>query len=71
MLEITLWYLFLGVVFNFIVDMSTEYARKRGVVIPDQSEWTFGMRAFTTLIWPLGLIYYVRGYVKERFKTKK
>ena len=71
MIKFTIWYLFAGVVFNFVVDMSTEYARKRGVLVPDKSNWNWGMRIFVCFIWPIGLIYYLRGYIKERYKTKK
>ena len=71
MINFLLWYLFAGVVFNFVVDMSTEYARKRGVLVPDQSNWNWYMRIFVCFIWPIGLIYYLRGYIKERYKTKK
>ncbi len=69
MLEIFIWYLFLGVVFNFIVDISTEYARSKGVRVPDQSNWTWGMRIFTCFIWPLGLISYLHG-LKQSLKNK-
>jgi hypothetical protein len=72
MIKFILWYLFLGVVFNFIVDMSTEYAKKRGVVVPDSDKnWNWSSRIVAGLIWPIGLVYYLRGYIHERYKNKK
>ena len=68
MLEYILWYLFLGVIFNFIIDISTEYAKKRAVLIPDQSKWNWGTRIFICFIWPVGAIWFVGGYIKERYK---
>jgi len=70
MLEIFIWYLFIGVIFNFIVDISTEYARSKGVKVPDQSNWNWGMRIFTCFIWPIGLISYMNGYYQSRYKNK-
>ena len=37
MLKIIIWYLFLGVVFNFIVDISTDYAKSKGVKVPPET----------------------------------
>ena len=73
MLKYILWYLFIGVVFNFIIDMSTEYARKRAVVVkvPDQSNWNWTTRIMSAFIWPIGIIFYLKGYINERYKTKK
>jgi hypothetical protein len=71
MIRFILWYLFLGVIFNLIIDISTEYARSKGVIVPDSDKnWNWGSRIMTTLIWPIGLIYYLRGYIKERYKNK-
>ncbi len=71
MLKYILWYLFLGVVFNFIVDMSTEYAKKRAVVVSDQSKWNWQTRIFVMFVWPIGAIWFISGYIKERYKNKK
>jgi len=68
MLNFILWYLFLGVVFNFIVDISTEYARNRGVKIPPSSNWNWKIRIWSAIIWPIGVIFYLKGYINERFK---
>jgi len=68
MLEYILWYLFLGVIFNLVIDMSTEYARKRAVLIPDQSNWNWRTRIFVMFVWPIGLIWFLSGYIKERYK---
>ena len=72
MIKFILWYLFLGVIFNLIVDISTEYAKSKGVVVPDSDKnWNLSSRIMAALIWPIGLIYYLRGYIKERYKNKK
>ncbi len=71
MLKFILWYLFLGVVFNFVVDISTEYAKSKGVKVPDQSNWNWSTRIMSAIIWPIGLIFYLKGYINERYKTKK
>ena len=71
MLKIIIWYLFIGVVFNFIVDMSSEYAKKKGIVIPEGSDWNWSMRLIAMLIWPIGAIFFLNGYIKTRFNNKK
>jgi len=71
MLKFILWYLFLGVVFNAIIDISTEYAKRKGVIVPDSDKnWNLSSRIMAALIWPIGLIYYLRGYIKERYNNK-
>tara|TARA_Y100001963_G_scaffold89536_1_gene123623 strand:+ start:113 stop:328 length:216 start_codon:yes stop_codon:yes gene_type:complete len=71
MLETILWYLFIGVVFNFIVDMSSEYAAKKGIEVPEGTDWDMQMRFIAMLIWPIGLIVFLKGYIQTRYKNKK
>ena len=72
MIRFILWYLFLGVIFNLIIDISTEYAKRKGVIVPDSDKnWNLSSRIIAALIWPIGLIYYLRGYIQEINKNKK
>jgi len=60
-------YLVLGTVFTLIVDLSTEYARKKGIEIPDNGEWNNETRLLAILVWPIGLLFFINGYIKARF----
>ena len=65
-------YILIGFVFIFIVDMSTEYIRKRGVTKPPATdEWNWGSRLFTVLIWPVGLFFFLKGYIRQRYFNNK
>jgi len=68
MLKIIGWYLFIGVIFNFLVDMSTDYAKSKGVKIPDQTDWNWSMRIVSAIIWPIGMISFLNGFIKEYTK---
>ena len=71
MLNYTLWYIFIGVIFSFVVDMSTEYARKKGIVVPKSAEWTWSTRSFAILIWPLGVLSFIVGFIYQVTKKIK
>ena len=64
-------YILIGFVFIFIVDMSIEYVRRKGVRAPVTSEWNWATRLFTVLIWPLVLFFFIRGYIQERYFNNK
>jgi hypothetical protein len=56
-----LHYLLIGTILTMIVDIVTWYARRSGIIVPLNSEWTWSTRLVAILIWPLGLIYLVVG----------
>tara|TARA_B100000287_G_C20167881_1_gene596964 strand:+ start:176 stop:412 length:237 start_codon:yes stop_codon:yes gene_type:complete len=62
-------YIMLGVVFAFVVDMATEYARRKGVEVPDSSEWNWETRILAIWIWPIGLIFFLNGFFKSYFNN--
>ena len=64
-------YILIGFVFIFIIDMTSEYVKRKGIVTPVEFEWNWAPRLFTVLIWPLGLFFFVRGYIKERYFNNK
>ena len=70
MIKLIVTYLFLGVIFTLLVDWATEYARKKGLPIPPEAEFKDETRLFVIAIWPIGLYYFVRGFIKEYFKKK-
>ena len=69
MLKFTLWYLFIGVVFNLIIDISTAYANRCGIKAPTESHWDWSLRIWSAIIWPIGLIFFLKGYFS--YKNKK
>tara|TARA_R100001443_G_C3344992_1_gene175390 strand:+ start:183 stop:398 length:216 start_codon:yes stop_codon:yes gene_type:complete len=71
MLNFIVTYLFIGVLFIIIVDSATRYADKRGVKLPEGSHWDDSMRLTAILIWPIGIIFFVRGFINEYFKKNK
>jgi len=64
-------YLVLGVVFAVLVDISTWHAERKGIKIPPKAMWGTGERIAAILLWPLGVISFVSGYIKARFIDKK
>jgi len=65
MLEYTMYYLCFGTIFSMVVDIATWYARKRGVLIPKSAEWDWNTRTIAILIWPIGIIYFIVGFIVE------
>lgn len=65
MLNSIIYYLWVGVIFTLVVDISTWYARKKGITVPENSEWNWNTRIFAVLIWPLGCIYFLIGFIYE------
>ena len=63
-------YLMIGILFAFIVDMATEYARSKGIEVPDSSEWNWETRILAMWIWPIGLIFFLNGFFKTYFINK-
>ena len=63
-------YIMIGVLFAFIVDMATEYARKKNIEIPKQAEWNWETRIIAIWIWPIGMIFFFGRFFKEIFKNK-
>ncbi len=63
MLESFLYYLFSGVVFSFVVDISSWYYERQGNKMPEGTEWDWNTRAIAILIWPLGIIYFLAGFI--------
>jgi len=70
MLNLILYYLWVGAMFTMVVDISTWYARKKGVEVPETAEWNWQTRIFVMFIWPIGIIYFLIGYIIEVTKKK-
>ncbi len=64
-------YIMIGVLFSFIVDLTTEYARRKGVHVPEHSEWNWQTRILCIWIWPIGVLYFINGFCREYFKNDK
>ena len=64
-------YLFIGTMFTMVVDIATWYAKKQGVEAPSTSEWNWSTRFMAILIWPLGVLYFVIGFITEVTKKNK
>ncbi len=71
MLNYIIWYLFIGVMFNLLVDLGTDYAKSKGITPSETQEWNWQSRIFVCIFWPIGIAFYVSGYLKERYKNKK
>jgi len=68
-LNIIVIYLLLGCIFTLIVDWATEHAKKHWKDL-DQSiddDWNDESRMLAILIWPIGLLFFVNGYIQSRF----
>jgi TRAP-type C4-dicarboxylate transport system permease large subunit len=70
-LEMIATYLMIGVIFIILVDWATTYADKRGLPVPPNANFNDAMRIFTIIFWPIGLIFFIKGYIQERFFNNK
>jgi hypothetical protein len=61
----------IGVIFTFLVDMSTEFARKKGIKIPPDGEWNMETRLTAIILWPIGLVFFIRGFISTYYNNKK
>ncbi len=61
----------IGVVFIIMVDWATNYAKKVGLPVPPKSDFDDSMRILAIVIWPIGLLFFVRGYIQERYFNNK
>jgi|TARA_R110000824_G_scaffold5206_3_gene24153 hypothetical protein len=68
MLVLLIYYLWLGAMFAMVVDLSTWYARKRGVAVPASAEWSHTTRLLAILIWPIGIISFLAGLITTIIK---
>ena len=71
MIKMISTYLMIGVAFIIIVDWATSYSIKRGLPVPSNTDWNDSMRLVGIIIWPLGLIFFLKGYIKERYFNNK
>jgi uncharacterized membrane protein len=70
MLELFINYIVIGFVFTFVVDIASDYAKKKGIEIPKESEWNMETRLMAVWIWPIGVIFFLNGFFKEYFNNK-
>ena len=63
MLETFIYYLFYGAIFSLVVDISTWHFKRQGNKLPEGTDWDWNTRAIAILIWPLGVIYFVAGFI--------
>tara|TARA_R110002050_G_scaffold216956_1_gene353022 strand:+ start:871 stop:1107 length:237 start_codon:yes stop_codon:yes gene_type:complete len=66
-LNILVWYLALGCIFTILVDISTEHARKKGIEVPDNDDWNNETRVIAILVWPLGLLFFLDGFIRSYY----
>ncbi len=64
-------YLFIGTLFTMVVDISTWYAIKKGVVVPEGTDWNWTTRILAIIIWPIGVIYFIVGFIYQIIKQTK
>jgi len=65
MLETFIYYLFFGFIFSLVVDVSTWYYKRQGNELPAGADWDWNTRMLAILIWPLGVIYFIVGFIVE------
>lgn len=70
-LEMIATYLMIGVVFVIVVDWTTNYAKKVGLPVSSDSDWDEQTKLLAIIIWPLGLLFFLKGYIQERFFNNK
>jgi len=70
MINAFITYMLAGITFTFIVDIATDYARSKGIEVPNESEWNWETRVLAIWIWPIGLIFFLNGFFKTYFNNK-
>jgi len=66
-----LTYFMIGVVFTLLVDIASDYAKSKGIHVPPESEWNNQTRLMAIFIWPIGLIFFISGYLKAIINNNK
>jgi len=61
----------MGTLFTMVVDISTWFATKRGVEIPEGTNWNWTTRILAIIIWPIGVIYFIVGFIYQIIKQTK
>jgi predicted PurR-regulated permease PerM len=62
-------YLFIGVLFAWFIDGVVDYLQKIGTYY--QRQLTNLERVLCVLLWPIGLVVFLRGFIIEILKNKK
>jgi len=65
MLNLIIYYIWVGFMFTMVVDISTWYYERQGNKLPEGTEWDWYTRSIAILIWPIGCIYFLAGYIIE------
>ncbi len=71
MLGTFIYYLFFGFIFSLVVDLSTWYYKRQGNKLPEGADWDWNTRTIAILIWPLGVIYFITGFIITIINNKK
>ncbi len=58
MISAIIWYVFAGVVFNFLWDLVTTRLES------EQNRFTMGERLIVLLIWPIAVLFFVTMFIK-------
>ena len=67
MIDFIATYLFIGMIFVFAMEWATSHARKKGIPVPPNADFDTESKLIAIAIWPIGLLYFLLGYIKERF----
>jgi hypothetical protein len=66
-IEIVLWYLIIGCVFDFICNYLTSSLEKAGLL---RERLDNNDRIITILLWPIGLMFFLDGFIRTYFNNK-
>jgi len=63
-------YLALGVLFLFYIEVTSDWLKKNNMwpYLPETDPFNIWMRFMIVLIWPLGLLAYLNGFLKQYFR---
>jgi hypothetical protein len=63
-----LTYLLIGTLYTFLIELLADHLAKEYKLYDLKNELTLMVRVMSILIWPIGMIVFLNGYIKTRFK---
>tara|TARA_R100001443_G_scaffold29410_1_gene42635 strand:- start:3580 stop:3783 length:204 start_codon:yes stop_codon:yes gene_type:complete len=63
-------YFLIGIIFLFYIELTSDWLKKNGMwpYKPETDPFNMWMRVMIVLIWPLGLLSYLNGFIKQYLK---
>jgi len=61
-------YIFVGVVFTFIIDLFFSMSQNNPKVKNISEDWSNEQRIALTILWPIGILWFIASFIKNIFE---